>query len=311
MALIQPPMMVHGGTHPARAMRMMIRDLARGNAGVTEGNDLRVSPLPTPGAGVRVGDGSAVVRGASWAQGSYTQYNVGDAIVPIAPTGASARSDLVTLRIEDPEYEGTRDPLTQDIGYFHVVSGVSASTTAPPAGMTAIPLARIDIPANTATITSAMIKELRSIANPRKDRRIYTASPPGDQNWAGNAKGTFVAWPPAAKWTIAVPPWATTVRVVMTIAGVQVLKGGIWAYFAWRLGPSVQGQGVTADTGKSDGSERLNLISADTQTVPALLRGTNQPLTALMGLDSDQAGVLQADVATTAVCDIEFSEGVV
>ncbi|MFE0640155.1 hypothetical protein [Streptomyces sp. NPDC058877] len=310
MALIQPPMMVHGGVHPARAMRMMIRDLARGSSGVTEGNDLRVSPLSTPGAGVRVGDGSAVVRGASWAQGSYTQYNVGDAIVPIAPTGAAARSDLVTLRVEDPEYEGTRDPLTQDIGYFHVVSGVSANTTTSPDGMTAIPLARIDIPANTATVTGWMIKDLRSIANPRKDRRLYTASPPVDQNWAGNASGTYVAWPPAARWTIAVPPWATTVRVVLTIAGVQVLKGGIWSYFSWTLG-TVRGQGVTADTGKSDGSERINLISADTQAVPAALRGTNQPLFALMALNSNEAGVLQADVATTAVCDIEFSEGVV
>ncbi|KOX33032.1 MULTISPECIES: hypothetical protein [unclassified Streptomyces] len=310
MALIQPPMMVHGGVHPARAMRMMIRDLARGSSGVTEGNDLRVSPLTTPGAGVRVGDGSAVVRGASWAQGSYTQYNVGDAVVPIAPTGASARSDLVTLRVEDPEYEGTRDPLTQDIGYFHVVSGVSASTTAPPAGMTAIPLARIDVPSNTATITSAMIKDLRSIANPRKERSLYTASPSGDQNWAGNPIGTFVAWPPAARWNITVPPWATTVRIVLNIAGVQVLKGGIWAHSAWRLGV-VQGQSVTAETGTTDGSERIHLISADTRSIPAAMRGTVQPLNAMIALDSDQAGVLQADVVTTAICDVDFSEGVV
>src|SRR5689334_20046406 len=63
MALIQPPMLTHGGTHPARAFRMMVRDLASGNQGVTEGNDLKVREWSTPGAGVRVGDGSAVVRG--------------------------------------------------------------------------------------------------------------------------------------------------------------------------------------------------------------------------------------------------------
>ncbi|WP_344405063.1 hypothetical protein [Streptomyces longisporus] len=31
MALIQPPMLTHGGTHPARAFRMMVRDLACGD----------------------------------------------------------------------------------------------------------------------------------------------------------------------------------------------------------------------------------------------------------------------------------------
>lgn len=62
MTLIQPPMMVNGGIHPARTMRMMIRDLSRGAQGVTEYNDLKVTPLTTPGAGVQIADGSGVVR---------------------------------------------------------------------------------------------------------------------------------------------------------------------------------------------------------------------------------------------------------
>ncbi|GAA3304817.1 hypothetical protein GCM10020295_56920 [Streptomyces cinereospinus] len=66
MTLVQPPMLTHGGTHPARAFRMMVRDLARGNQGVTEANDLKVRQLSAPGAGVRVGDGSSVIRGAAW-----------------------------------------------------------------------------------------------------------------------------------------------------------------------------------------------------------------------------------------------------
>ncbi|MEU2592377.1 hypothetical protein ABZ649_04660 [Streptomyces albidoflavus] len=178
MALIQPPLMVTGGTHPARTMRMMIRDLARGSQGVTEGNDMRVWPLSTPGSGVRISDGSGIVRGAAWGQGSYTQYNVGDALVPIAPTGAAGRNDLVVLRVEDPEYEGNRDPAGDDIGYFHVIPGVSATATEPPAGMTAIPLARVALPANTATVTAAMITDLRKIANPRRERRLHSYTRP-------------------------------------------------------------------------------------------------------------------------------------
>lgn len=48
MTLINPPLLTHGGTHAARAFRMMVRDLARGSQGVTEGNDLKVSQQATP-----------------------------------------------------------------------------------------------------------------------------------------------------------------------------------------------------------------------------------------------------------------------
>ncbi|MEU4095503.1 hypothetical protein [Streptomyces sp. NPDC026673] len=312
MTLIQPPMMVKGGTHPARTMRMMIRDLSRGSQGVTEYNDLKVSQLTTPGAGVQVADGSGVVRGAAPGQGSYTQYNVGSATVNIAPTGATGRFDMVVLRVLDPEYEGNLNPATDDIGYFHVVSNVSSTATQPPAGMSAIPLARIAIPPNTATITDAMITDLRGIANPRRDRQIYTASPSGDQNWAGNKDGTYVSWPPAARWNIAVPVWAVRARIVFTVAAVQVVSGSVWGHAAFKLGSS-QGQGVNYDTGPTtsgDRSQRVQLISADTITVPAAMRGTTQLLQALVSLDSAEAGTLQADTATTAIADVEFEEGV-
>jgi hypothetical protein len=250
MTLIQPPMMVNGGIHPARTMRMMIRDLSRGSQGVTEYNDLKVSQLTTPGAGVAVADGSGVVRGAAWGQGSYTQYNVGSATVNIAPTGASGRTDMVVLRVLDPEYEGSLNPAADDIGYFHVVSNVSATATQPPAGMTAIPLARIAIPPNTATITDAMITDLRGIANPRRDRQIYTASPTADQNWAGNAKGTYVSYPPAARWTFTVPAWAVRARIVFTLAAMQVINGSVYGAATFKLG-TVQGRASASTPARS------------------------------------------------------------
>ncbi|MGW1801589.1 hypothetical protein ACWCQN_38140 [Streptomyces sp. NPDC001984] len=313
MTLIQPPMMVNGGIHPARTMRMMIRDLSRGSQGVTEYNDLKVTQQTTPGAGVQVADGSGVVRGAAWGQGSYTQYNVGTATVNIAPTGASGRTDMVVLRVLDPEYEGSLNPATDDIGFFSVVSNVSATATAPPAGMTAIPLARITIPANTATVTNAMITDLRGIANPRRDRQIYTASPSGDQNWAGNKDGTYVSWPPAARWTITVPVWAVRARIIFTVAAANVLTGSVFGHAAFKLG-SVQGQGINFDTGpfvSGDRAQRVNLISADTLVIPASMRGTPQLLQALVALDNAAAGTLRADVATTAIADVEFEEGVI
>ncbi|MFE7129329.1 hypothetical protein ACFVIM_00520 [Streptomyces sp. NPDC057638] len=308
MALIQPPMLVHGGTHPARAMRMMIRDLARGSAGVTEGNDLRVSPLSTPGAGVRVGDGSAVIRGATWGQGSYTQYNVGDATVPIAPTGAKPRSDLICLRVEDPEYEGNRNPATEDIGYFHVVSGVSSTMTATPAGMTAIPLARLDIPANTATITSAMIRDLRRIANPRRESTLLNSFPTASSTLKYN-DNKWHKWPSAGAWNITIPSWATTAKIVVTVAGLRMIGGNVYARMRQSLGSDV-GQETPIDDDQAH-IRRSTVVLGDTVSISASARGTTQRLSLETYMHRSESGDLTVDDGTSFFCQIEFTEGVI
>lgn len=308
MALIQPPMLTHGGTHPARAFRMMVRDLARGNQGVTEGNDLKVRELSTPGAGVRVGDGSAVVRGAAWGQGSYTQYNVGDASVPIAPTGSAGRSDLICLRVEDPEYEGNRDPAADDIGYLHVISGVSASTKTVPSGMTAIPLARLDIPANTATITNAMITDLRQIANPRRERTLYTAYP-GFLSRLTAQNGQWYNWPAAARWKVPIPTWATTAKVVVTLAGLRLSESDVFAYMQTVLGTDY-GQTTSIDDDQGNNIRRNTVVLADTITLTAALRGTTQDLYVRTQPSKSEWGNLGVDAATSLIADVEFTEGV-
>lgn len=307
MALIQPPMLTHGGTHPARAFRMMIRDLASGNQGVTEGNDLKVRQWATPGAGVRVGDGSAVVRGAAWGQGSYTQYNVGDASVPIAPTGSSARSDFLCLRVEDPEYEGNRDPAADEIGYFHVVSGVSASTKTVPAGMTAIPLARLDLPANTATVTTAMITDLRQIANPRRERTLHTAYP-GSLSRLVAQSGQWYNWPAAARWKVPVPSWATRAKLVVTLAGLRLSEADVFANMQTALGTDY-GQSTAIDDDQGRNIRRNTVVLADTITLSAALRGTTQDLHIRTQPSKAEWGNLGVDAATSLIADVEFSEG--
>ncbi|MFB7649462.1 hypothetical protein ACFC0S_15600 [Streptomyces sp. NPDC056084] len=307
MTLSPAPLLTTGATHSAQSFRMMIRDLAGGSEGVTQGGDLRVSPLTVPAGGVQVGDGSAIIQGrAVPSQGHYTAYNIGSQVVPIAPTGAAARNDLIVLRVLDPQYEGGRDPAKDPIVFFDVIPGVPPLIQQVPAGYSAIPLAVVYMPANTATVTAAMIKDLRQVANPRRLGRTYTASPAGDQDWPGNPQGQWVAWPPVARWDIPVPAWAVSLRAQMTIAGVQVMKGSVWGGSAFKIG-AVQGQSVWFETGSAS---RIHLISADTVAVPAAMRGTTQSLQALVSLDVNNAGVLQADVATTAIATVEFEEGI-
>ncbi|MEU6475339.1 hypothetical protein ABZ858_00340 [Streptomyces sp. NPDC047017] len=309
MTLVQPPMLTHGGTHPARAFRMMVRDLARGSQGVTEANDLKVRQLSTPGSAVRVGDGSSVVRGASWGQGAYTQYNVGDAIVPVAPTGASGRSDLIIQRIEDPEYEGNRDPAKDDIGYFQVVPNVSATSTTPPAGMTAIPLARLDIPPNTATITDAMIKDLRRIANPRRTRLLFTAFP-GALSRLTYQDNKWHTWPSAARWTVPVPDWAVSLKAVTTMSGLRMDSADIFASMQQVIG-TAQGQDTTIDDDQGKGVRRSTIVLADNMAVSSSMRGTNQALYVQTYMSKSESGNLGVDGGTSLVCDVEFTEGVI
>lgn len=308
MTLINPPLLTHGGTHAARAFRMMVRDLARGSQGVTEGDDLKVRQLSTPGAGVRVVDGSAVIQGATGGQGSYTQYNVGNATVPLAPTGASARSDLVCLRVEDPEYEGTRDPETDEIGYFHVVSNVAATTTTVPSGMTAVPLARVDIPANTSVITDSMIKDLRQIANPRRDRRLYTSFP-GALSELKYSDNKWHTWPTAARWSIVVPTWATSAKLVTTVAGLRLTRADVFAAMQNVFG-TVLGQNTAIDDDQGSQTRRNTVVLADSLAITAEMRGTTQTLYLQTYMSKIETGDLSVDASTSLIADVEFTEGV-
>ncbi|RIH59101.1 hypothetical protein D3C59_30015 [Streptomyces sp. SHP22-7] len=118
----------------------MIRDLANGAEGITQGDDLKVSQRSTPGGGVVIGDGSGVIRGRANAfQGHYSVCNIGSVDVPIAATGATGRSDMLIIRVEDPDYEGNLNPETQQIVYPDIIPNVSSSATTIPDSRTGIP----------------------------------------------------------------------------------------------------------------------------------------------------------------------------
>ncbi|MFG3656871.1 hypothetical protein [Streptomyces sp. NPDC047706] len=304
---LQPPMMVRGADHSARAMRLMIRDLARGRQGVAESEDLKVRPLETPGPGVRVGDGSALIHGARPWQGAYTQSNIGDARVDVEPTGPFARTDLIVLRIEDPEWEGERDPRTQEIGYFHVVKGVARDATTVPEGMTGIALARITLPRNTAAITADMITDLRQLANPRTERTLRTVHPTTTEEVPGK-HGKWAAWPKEAAWDLDVPAWATTATIVVTLSGLRAEAGSVYAELRTRLGERAAKPTVVDDDGTT--TRRSSVTLADTLAVPPAYRGTRQHLAVEINQNDKYGdGDLTVAKGTTVTLDVAFTEG--
>jgi hypothetical protein len=304
---LQPPMMVRGADHSARAMRLMIRDLARGRQGVAESEDLKVRPLETPGPGVRVGDGSALIHGARPWQGAYTQSNIGDTVVDVPPSGPVARTDLLVLRIEDPEFEGDRDPRRQNIGYFHLIQGIGSQDTTALREMTAIPLARIAIPRNTATITAEMITDLRRLANPRTERTLRTVHPE-DTGKVPGKHGHWAAWPKEAAWDLDVPAWATTATIVVTLSGLRAEAGSVYAELRTRLGERAAKPTVVDDDGTT--TRRSSVTLADTLAVPPAYRGTRQHLAVEVNQNDKYGdGDLSVAKGTTVTLDVAFTEG--
>ncbi|MGW1914342.1 hypothetical protein ACWCQS_27350 [Streptomyces sp. NPDC002076] len=304
---LQPPMMVRGADHSARAMRLMIRDLARGRQGVAGGEDLKVRPLETPGPGVRVGDGSALIHGARPWQGAYTQSNIGDAVVDVPPTGPVARTDLLVLRIEDPEFEGDRDPRRQEIGYFHLIQNIGKQDTTALREMTAIPLARLTIPRNTATITAEMISDLRRLANPRTERTLRTVHPETTEKVPGK-HGHWAAWPKDAAWDLDVPAWATEAAIVVTLSGLRAEAGPVYAELRTRLGERAAKPTVVDDDGTT--TRRASVTLADTLAVPPAYRGTRQRLAVEINQNDKYGdGDLTVAKGTTATLDVAFTEG--
>jgi hypothetical protein len=276
VTLFQAPLLTNGATHPAQQFRMMIRDLARGNEGITEGDDLKVTALSTPGTSVKVSDGSGVVRGkANTFQGSYAVCNIGTPTVAIAATGGSPRSDMVVLRVLDPEYEGTLNPAVDQIEFFDIVSNVSSTATQVPAGYTAIPLARIDIPASTSVITNAMITDLRQCANPRRQRDIYIVSP---------------------------------TSMSTEIAGLRYSTGLFFGNLRSTFGSSLTTQSVVLDDNGGTGVRRGVALTADTLAVPSTYRGTNQLLRPQASGAGGNAGKVSIDASSTVIADVEYLE---
>lgn len=313
MALNPVPIATTDATHTAQTFRMMIKDLARGNEGVTTGLDLKVTALGTPGGGVQISAGSAVIAGkVSPVQGHYSAYNIGSDTVDIAATGSTPRSDMIVLRVEDPDYEGTLDPAVNPIVYWEVVPNVGLATTVP-SGYSAIPIARIDIPDTTATITNSMIKDLRKVANPRRDRILNPYYASGALVEISGTSSTWRTHPNVTLATLAIPAWAASAKIVCSAYGLRLDTGNVYAAFRFILGTVEAAQAVVIDDNDGPGARRVYCEMVETidltTTAGAALRGTNQALKARMRTDPLNAGTIGVDSTTTYKVDVEFLEG--
>lgn len=295
----------------------MLAYAATGGAeGVVGINDCKVSALAVPGTSVRVSTGGIVAlnRSTGGGQQSYIMRNTSETEVPIVATGGATRYDLIVARVEDPQYPPWSPPADPVVGpYVNIVAitNVPASTTSAAQlalGYPAVALARLAIPASTATITGAMITDLRKVPKPRRHRELRTYALSGadtDSITTNAADGE--RWPDVA-WTMDIPEWATAANVLAFWNGVRVPAnsnyfGSIWA----KIGTQVT-QTSAWEAGTISTVQRLGFAAADDITIPSAMRGTTQTVELRARWAGGTVNFVYLDQYSSISLDVEFVE---
>ncbi|WP_435110156.1 hypothetical protein [Nocardiopsis synnemataformans] len=320
---------VAGAGSSPQIARLMLTSATRSGNGIVEAPDMEVRELAVPGTSVRVGAGAAVALGKEAVfQGSYYAFNIGEEEVPVSPTDAGGgRSDLLILRVEDPNIDGTpwtHDPATDKIYYFRVIEGVAPDTTEVPAGTTGVALARIDIPVSTATITQDMIVDVRQVANPNRQRELRVMRGGGQEDGRDDSAdytADFERWP-QHDWTVDIPAWATQVQVLAQWSNVwypapmdgtggnydargQVRVGLIGGAPNNILTPHTE---YNFNPTTATNGYRCSIGLAAQVDIPEEMRGTTVQLRMYAKSDADRIIFLRADGWSNFSCDLEFLE---
>ena len=308
---------IDGNPRNGNDERVMLYHATEGNQGVLGPLDLIVSATGPNSQGVSIGPGSCVVLGGEFAfQGSYHGYNVGAdlSLATFTATGASPRSDMVIAEAQDPTWSGSPWGVSASGPCVvpAILSGVSSTATQPTPGISAIPLARVDIPAFTSIITPSMITDLRAVSNPNRFRSVLDLQAFWSSPSVSPVSATVVQWPLNATWQINVPSWATFAIMHWAIFGAQANTGSNPAtcMFYPVIGSSVTSPVVAFGAADADApagvsnSSRLSFGGADMEAIPASIRGTTQTLQfAAFGA---AGGTLTMDTHSGLLIDYEF-----
>lgn len=308
MAVENVPWMVAGGAeHSAESARTLAHMALEGGEGVTKSTDMLVKPLAIAGDAVRISPGTGGIenRYPGATSESYIARVTSDTNVTIAPTAGSPRSDLIVLRIDDPQYGGTV-PADRKVGPYvrpDIIPNVGSAATKAPAGTNypVLVLARVDVPASTGTITGAMIKDLRKLARPRRQRDILTKT---SSTATLNSTAAYVPFPASAGFEVEIPIWATRVRVVANLAG--AIAAGPGAGFIRVQVGSLNGTSTSVDEGITGNPQRWASFAVLNLPVPIAMRGTTQTVN-LYGQKTGGTS-FSSTGATSLALDLEFLE---
>jgi hypothetical protein len=324
MALDPVPMFIGGqALHGGDVVRMLVYLATNGKQGVVAPMDLKVLPLDVPGAGVKVLAGGASVLNRVASQQAYTVRNPVTDVdsVKVAATGSAAgRSDLVILRVDNPNVDGNAqvpDDLQKGpYNRFDIIAGVPAGTKRlrdlpAYAGMSAIELARIDLPKSTGTVTSSMITDLRQMASPRTlgPTQVPGALPSPVQTLT--LSGGWENFPKTGIPGVVIPEWATHMSMEIKTT-YRAVSGNDYFYLQAFFGAD-NTYGVIADQvidgqGVAKYRSPLFLPTNGDWPIPPALRGTTQPITIRARAAGSTGGVIATTSEDYFYATVTFSE---
>lgn len=295
MAVDPVPYVVHGAKHSADVFRQAFHDATSGAKGVSKHDSLQVQATPTPSNQVRVSPGGLIMPNTYSGGGgqSYTGRNASETLIDIpASDSTGSRQWNIIFRIQDPQFGGQApaDPLAGPYAFIECVSA-SATITDPH-----YRLAKVTVPASTATITQAMIYDFRNVANPiigtkqmarprvaadgTAENDLATRQADGGEFFpggAGYANQASVTIPDEAVAMIVEAHWSA-----VRYTGGRNVFGSFWIEYGdeyrehtWPNNRQYEfaTQQFQFDSAASGNTMRTNWILADTVTVPAKLRG--------------------------------------
>lgn len=293
---LSPAWAVQGGRANAAAARQIAWCATSGASGIITPTDMLVTALAVPGPAVNIRTGGAVIASTYGTAGNTESYAVtNDATVQLAVPGglSSATTYYVILRIDDYHYNNgpvPAEPKTSLYCRFDLVTSAVLSSVTDPF----IQLAKIALPANTATITAGMITDLRDVANPRSESHLI-ANPvvSGDNGLTFTANTpTGEVFPNAGNFALDIPEWATRVQLEVEWLSVQYTGGNTWGQCWMEWGPvtgtstrQYSTQTFAFDSTGANSNSRVSWKVADEKSIPASLRGTNTTFIYKAGYD--------------------------
>lgn len=334
MPLVTAPWAVDGARIPAALARVASYAESGGVEGVISRADLKVSPLAVPGNGVTIAEGGALLlnRYQTTPSQSYSVLNVGAETLDAAdmpPASGSTATHLICVTVGDPEFSqvghpwmlATDPPAGEEETFqyvrFFVVRNVPAGTKSfRELGFhyPAYALARVTIPANTTTITAAMITDLRKLARPRSVEEIFNASVSSSNNLNGGAAGAgaFENWPNTANFAVDVPEWATVAKVFGYVANVVHSHAGAGSVrISFDSGGSTPETYINEDD-PTGGISRKGYNIGGAVSVDAAKRGTTQTIRIQGSVANDNSKTfLATDSRTSSMIRVRFEESVI
>lgn len=304
--------------------RLLAYVAARAAEGVVGPGALVVQQTAVAGGSVRVMPGAAVLlnRFAGGGQQAYMVRNPDEHEVAIsANPGSTARTDLVCVVVEDPQYAGNPAPASVENGPYvrvRVFENAGTARTAQAAGgaaITGIALAAVTVPAATSAITQAMIEDLTVLPSGRvggDTRQTALASDAAVQTLTSTAGVTF---PAAATWNVPVPAWAVKATLEVSLLNMQVsddgTEGGNWRGTVEGVLGTVSTPGGPIDLSSPGANKRDRFMAAaiGDLTIPKAMRGTTQTLRVRGKLGAASGGMtVEAVAGTMAIARVTYYE---